>query len=202
MKPQVQLQKQTYSLYWISCVAALSGLLFGYDTGVISGAILFIRKDFGLSDSMTEFVVSSVLIGAFLGSFFGGRLADQFGRRKVLIFAGLAFVTGSSISAVSPNSEWLILSRFILGISIGISSFTAPLYLAEISPAAVRGKMVSLNQLAITIGIFASYVVDYSLADHGSWRWMLGAGRISSLASSFRTFVSPGKSTMESDDEF
>src|SRR3954452_2761643 len=95
---QTQSQKQPYFLYWISCIAALSGLLFGYDTGVISGAILFIRKDFNLSDSMAEIVVSAVLLGAFLGSFFGGRLADHFGRKRVLVFSGITFVIGSGIS--------------------------------------------------------------------------------------------------------
>lgn len=163
-------------LYLICGIAAMAGLLFGYDTGVISGAILFIRKDFNLTDAMTEGVVSAVLLGAFLGSLFGGRVSDLVGRRKILIGAAITFVIGSLVSAISPNEYWLGFSRALLGLAIGISSFAAPLYLAEIAPFEIRGRLVSLNQLAITIGILASYFVDYSLASTESWRWMLGIG--------------------------
>lgn len=174
--------QQKNFLYLIAGIAALAGLLFGFDTGVISGAILFIKKDFQLTDSMTEYVVSSVLGGAFLGSLFGGKVIDLFGRKKILVLSAICFVLGSTVSALSQGAFELILSRFILGLSIGIASFAAPLYLAEISPPEMRGKIVSLNQLAITVGILGSYIVDYALAEQEAWRWMLGLGIFPAIA--------------------
>jgi sugar porter (SP) family MFS transporter len=169
-------KKRPYFLYEICGIAALAGLLFGYDTGVISGAILFIRKEFNLSTALTEAVVSAVLFGALMGSAFGGKLSDTLGRKKVLIMAGIVFIAGSLISALATTPFGLIFSRGILGIAIGVSSCAAPLYLAEISPPEARGKLVSLNQLAITVGIFFSFLVCYFLAENGAWRWMLAGG--------------------------
>jgi SP family galactose:H+ symporter-like MFS transporter len=168
-------------LYQISGIAALSGLLFGYDTGVISGAILFVRRDFGLTDTLTETVVSAVLVGALIGAAVGGKVADSFGRKKVMIASALIFIAGSLASALAPTPYALIASRIVLGIAIGISSFAAPLYLAEIAPPEARGKLVSLNQLAITFGILTSYIADYLLASGERWRWMLGIGIIPAL---------------------
>jgi sugar porter (SP) family MFS transporter len=158
--------------------SALGGLLFGYDTGVISGAILFIRNDFQLSYSEVETVVSSVLFGAVAGAACAGIFSDQFGRRKLLLFTALLFILASLGSALAINANWLIFSRILVGVAIGISSMTTPLYIAEIAPASSRGMLVSLNQLAITVGIVASYLVDYSLASTESWRWMVGIGII------------------------
>ena len=168
--------RRPYFLYEVCIIAALAGLLFGYDTGVISGAILFIRKDFDLSTGLVEAVVSAVLLGALIGSATGGKISDSWGRKKVLIIAGLVFIGGSLISALAEGPLSLIFSRALLGFAIGVSSCAAPLYLAEISPPDARGKLVSLNQLAITIGIFASYLVCYFLSKDGQWRWMLAAG--------------------------
>lgn len=165
-----------YLVYLVAAFAALTGLLFGYDTGVISGAILFIRQGFALSPTLTELTVSAVLLGALVGSAFSGKLTDIFGRRRLLIAVAIIFVIGTLITAFTPNEIILIVGRFILGIAIGIGSFTAPLYLAEISPYHIRGMLVSLNQLAITVGIVLAYVIDYAFADTGSWRWMLGFG--------------------------
>lgn len=165
-----------YFLYEICGIAALAGLLFGYDTGVISGAILFIRKEFDLSTGLTEAVVSAVLLGALFGSAVGGKLSDSWGRKKVLVISGVVFIGGSLISAMAASAVGLIFSRTLLGFAIGVSSCAAPLYLAEVSPPQARGKLVSLNQLAITVGIFASYVVCYFLAKDGQWRWMLAGG--------------------------
>jgi sugar porter (SP) family MFS transporter len=158
----------------VSAVSALAGLLFGYDTGVISGAILFVQDDFHLTTFQEEVVVSAVLFGALLGAAAGGKLADRFGRRKVLIQVAFLFAVGAAASAWAPTATWLAVGRVVVGIAIGISSFAAPLYISEISPAGVRGKLVSLNQLMITVGIVAAYGVDYALADAQAWRWMLG----------------------------
>jgi len=162
----------------ISAVSALAGLLFGYDTGVISGAILFVQEDFHLSTIQEEVVVSAVLLGAMLGAAVGGRLADRFGRRNVLIQVACLFVLGALGTALAPATVWLSAGRVVVGIAIGIASFTAPLYISEISPAPIRGKLVSLNQLMITIGILVSYLADYGLAGSRGWRWMFGLAAI------------------------
>ncbi|MDQ8039440.1 MAG: MFS transporter, partial [Rickettsiella sp.] len=172
----VKLSNSNWIVYAISVFAALAGLLFGYDTGIISGAILFIKKDFVLTAFQIEMVVSAVLLGALIGSGLSGRLTDRFGRRKVLIFTAITFIIGSLASALAPNVNFLIFGRTILGVAIGVGSFTAPLYLAEIAPQRIRGMLVSLNQLAITIGIVFSYLVNYYFATQGRWTWMLGLG--------------------------
>ncbi|EAX33375.1 sugar porter family MFS transporter [Coxiella burnetii] len=165
--------------YWvIAFIAAFAGILFGYDTGVISGAILFISQEFHLSPQMNGFVVSAVLIGAFLGALFSGHLADYIGRKRLLIIDALIFIVGTAISSMTVSISWLVIGRIIVGIAIGIASYSAPLYISEISPPHRRGALVSLNQLAVTIGIFLSYVVDYYFARHDAWRSMFAAGVI------------------------
>ena len=168
-------------VFTISAVSALAGLLFGYDTGVISGAILFVQEDFNLSTFREEVVVGAVLLGAMIGAAGGGRLADRFGRRSVLIQVACLFILGALGTALSPGAVWLSLGRVVVGIAIGIASFTAPLYISEISPAHIRGKLVSLNQLMITIGILVSYLADYALAASRGWRWMFGLAAIPGL---------------------
>ena len=165
-------------IYVIAGISALGGLLFGYDTGVISGAILFIRQDFSLSDTAVEVVVSSVLLGALIGAAFGGVLADRWGRRKVLIFAAIIFILGAVGTSLAPTLSLLLIGRIIVGIAIGVASFTAPLYISELAPVGKRGALVSFNQLAITIGIVVSYLVDYALSPIQGWRWMLGLAGI------------------------
>ncbi len=165
----------------VAGVAALGGLLFGYDTGVISGAMLFIAHDFHLPLHMQEIVVSVVLIGAMLGAIGAGASADHFGRRATLVSAGVIFGIGAIASALAPSPSLLILARFVVGIAIGLSSVVSPLYISEVSPSKVRGGLVSLYQFAITIGIFAAFIVDYVLAHDGSWRWMLGLAIVPSL---------------------
>ncbi len=161
-------------VYVVAFISALSGLLFGYDTGVISGAILFIRRDFDLSPAANGLVVSAVLLGAVLGAALGGTLADRWGRRRVILLAAVIFALGALGSGLAPGAAWLVLSRGVLGLGIGVASFVAPLYISEVAPVSVRGALVSLNQLMITIGIVLSYVVDLALASAGAWRWMLG----------------------------
>jgi SP family galactose:H+ symporter-like MFS transporter len=166
----------------IAGISALGGLLFGYDTGVISGAILFIQKDFGLSAMQEEIVISAVLLGAVIGAAVGGTLADCFGRRRVLILTAVIFALGAVGTALAPDVVWLIAGRMIIGAAIGVASFTAPLYISEVSPVNIRGRLVSLNQIALTAGIVISYLVDYALAGSRGWRWMFGLAAIPAAA--------------------
>lgn len=163
----------------IASVAALAGILFGFDTGIISGAILYIKQEFVLTPLAEGFVVCAVLIGALLGCLVSGRLTDYFGRRRMLIITGLLFLAGTLISAFATFISLLTVGRIIVGIAIGAASFTAPMYISEIAPSEHRGMLVSLNQLAITVGIVLSYAVDAYFAKHGlDWRMMLGSGVI------------------------
>jgi len=162
-------------------IAALGGFLFGYDTGVISGAILFISKTFSISTQMKEFVVSIVLVGALCGAMVAGYIADRIGRRRTLLTAGVLFIAGALVSAFATTVLLLLIGRFIVGVAIGFSSVTSPLYISEVSPAGMRGGLVSLYQLAITIGILAAFAIDYSLSRAGAWQWMLGVAVIPAL---------------------
>jgi MFS transporter, SP family, galactose:H+ symporter len=161
-------------VYVAAAVAALGGLLFGYDTGVISGAELFFKNNFTLSTFALEVVVSGVLAGAAAGALAGGRLADLFGRRKLLIVTAAIFVIGAILCAAAISTGMLIVGRIVVGLGIGLSSGTVPVYISEVSPAHARGWQVSLFQLAITVGILLAYVVDYAFASIEGWRWMFG----------------------------
>ncbi len=162
-------------------VAAIGGLLFGYDTGVISGAILFIQKQYDLSHAMEELVVSSVLLGAIIGAVIGGALTDKYGRRKMIILAGIIFTISAFGTAFSPTVTWLIIGRIISGIGIGIASFISPMYIGELVPARVRGALVAVNMLAITTGIVVAYLVDYAFSGSEQWRYMFGLAAIPSI---------------------
>jgi MFS family permease len=129
-------------VYVATGVAALGGLLFGYDTGVISGAILFIKQEFGLSPSMQEIVVSAVLIGAIVGAAAAGTLADRFGRRRVIVAAAAIFALGALGTAFAPSVGTLIAGRIVVGVAIGAASFVGPLFIAELAPAHYRGRLV------------------------------------------------------------
>ncbi len=168
-----------FIIYIIAFVAALAGLLFGYDTGVISGAILFIKDQFNLTSIVVERVVSAVLLGAVIGAAFSGSMADKLGRRRSIVITAVLFSFGAVGSAFAPNIPALIACRFSIGLAIGVASYVAPLYISEISPPDVRGALVSLNQLMITCGIVVSYLVDYMLTlGQNEWRWMFGLGAI------------------------
>ncbi len=163
-------------------VAAIGGLLCGYDTGVISGAILFVKTQFSLSSTMEEIVVSVVLIGAVLGAIMGGALTDRFGRRKMIILAGVIFTISAIGTALAPTVAWLIGARVVSGIAIGIASFISPMYIAELVPAKVRGSLVAVNMLAITTGIVVAYLVDYAFSSVEGWRYMFGLAALPSIA--------------------
>lgn len=164
--------------YVVAAFSALGGVLFGYDTGVISGALLFIRQDFHLSPWWQGAVVSALLVGAMIGALACGSLADRYGRRRVLIGAAIIFTLGSVAAALAPSAEVLAGTRFLLGISVGTSSVAVPLYIAETAPPRSRGFLVSLNQLAITVGILLAYLSNYALAPSQNWRLMLGLGAV------------------------
>ena len=166
----------------VTGIASLGGLLFGYDTGVISGALLFIRDIFHLSPGMQGFVVALALAGATIGAAFAGFFADRFGRRHVIVVTAALFVIGSILCAIAGSVAVLLVGRFIIGLAIGFVSMLTPLYLSEIAPADKRGAVVSLNQICITLGILASYGVDYGFSGaHDGWRWMLGLGAVPGL---------------------
>lgn len=168
-------------IYIIALIAATGGLLFGFDTGVISGAIPFFQKDFAIDDSMVELITSAGLLGAILGALFCGKITDRLGRRKVILASAVIFAVGAVWSGMATDVWNLIAARLFLGIAIGVSSFAVPLYIAEISPAGVRGMLVSMFQLMITIGVLVSYLSDLFFADEADitcWRPMFYVGVI------------------------
>ena len=156
-------------------VAALGGLLFGFDTSVISGAMLFLRTDFHLSDVQLEFAVGIALAGALVGSALAGYCTDRWGRRWMLLVTALGFGLFSVLSGLAVGLVSFSVARFFVGACIGIASLTVPLYIAEMAPARIRGALVSLNQLAITVGIGVAYFVDYAFAASENWRWMFAS---------------------------
>jgi len=169
-------------VYVAVVVAAVGGLLFGYDTGVISGAILFIKSEFSLSDTMEEIVVSAVLVGAVIGATLGGTLTNRLGRRLPIIIAGIIFTVSAAATALAPTVNCLIAARILSGIAIGMASFLSPMYIAELVPARVRGSLVAVNMLAITSGIVVAYLVDYGLSGIQGWRYMFGLAALPSIA--------------------
>ncbi len=155
-----------------SLTAAVGGFLFGYDTAVISGAILFVRRQFQLSSVQTEIAVSIVLAGALVGAAVGGYLGDRFGRRLTLLVTALAFALFALATGLANGLGIFVISRFFVGVAVGVSSMLSPLYIAELAPEKYRGALVTLSQIAISTGVVVAYYVDYRLAGSGSWRWM------------------------------
>lgn len=184
-----QQTKQNKSLVVvIATIAATGGLLFGFDTGVISGAIPFFQKAFGITDSWIEIITTAGLVGAVIGAMSSGRIADIVGRKKVILAAGVIFMIGAIWSGASSGPVTLVFARLFLGLAIGASSFAVPLYIAEISPTKSRGTLVSMFQLLITIGIMVSYLSDSAFAvpdghpDYNAcWRPMFYVGVIPAL---------------------
>ncbi len=165
----------------IASIAATGGFLFGFDAGVISGAVNFLQdpKGWGISDSQLEWVTTSVLIGAIFGAALCGRIADIWGRKKVILASALIFSIGAIYTGSACDITTLIIGRIFLGIAVGVASFVVPLYISEISPTKIRGALVSLNQLMIAIGGKVSYLSDYIIADDGNpfcWRRMFYVG--------------------------
>jgi sugar porter (SP) family MFS transporter len=168
-------------VYIVASIAALGGLLFGFDTGVISGALLFIRQDFNLNAFTEGFIVSSLLLGAMVGAGVSGALSDRLGRRTIILVAAVIFAVGAIGAALSPSVEVLILFRFVLGLGVGTASALVPSYISESAPTDIRGSLSSLFQLAITIGILVAYLVNAVFSPVGDWRWPLGLAVVPAL---------------------
>ena len=155
-------------------LAALAGLMFGLDIGVISGALAFIGTAFHAGDTAKEWIVSSMMLGAAAGAVIAGYLSASFGRKRTLIISAALFVASSLFCAFAWSVAALIIARVILGVAIGLATFTAPLYISEIADERHRGAMISTYQLMITVGILVAFISDALLAYAGAWRWMLG----------------------------
>jgi sugar porter (SP) family MFS transporter len=167
----------------VSMIAAIGGLLFGYDTGVISGALLYLKDDLHAGTLAQQWIVSSLLLGAILGAVLSGYLADAISRKWTKVISGTVYVLGAIGCALAVNVPMLIGFRFVLGLAVGTASFVAPLYISEVSPPKVRGGLVSFNQLAITSGILLAYLVNFAFKGvTDNWRWMLGVAVIPGAA--------------------
>jgi SP family galactose:H+ symporter-like MFS transporter len=180
-----------YKTLLIAGLAALAGLMFGLDIGVISGALSFIGREFHVDDATQEFVVSSMMLGAALGALLAGYLSASFGRKKSLILSAVLFVASSLLCALAWSVASLIGGRLVLGLAIGIATFTAPLYISEVADERRRGSMISTYQLMITIGILIAFVSDALLARSGAWRWMLGLVAVPGLLFLLGVFFLP-----------
>lgn len=164
-------------LYFISAIATLGGLMFGFDIAIISGAVPFIQPYFGWNELELGWGVSSLLVGAIAGSFGSGAVTDRYGRKKVLIVVALFFALSCALTAISESSVTFISARLFGGLAVGAASVLSPMYVAEVAPARLRGMLVSVYQLAIVIGILCSYVINFWLHDiDNNWRWMFATG--------------------------
>ena len=183
----------------VTIVAALGGLLFGYDTAVIAGAIGFLQIKFNLSAAMVGWAASSAIWGCIVGAMFAGYLSDRIGRKKVLILTAVLFAVSAVGSAIPNNLTQFILARFIGGVGVGAASMLSPLYISEIAPARIRGSLVSLYQLAIVLGINMVYYINMKIATQNSeawnvdvgWRYMLGSETIPALLFLVLLFLVP-----------
>ncbi len=175
--------KPSSYVFLLSMIAALGGLLFGYDTAVISGAIGFLRAHFDLGPAETGFAASSALVGCVCGAAIAGSFSDRFGRKRALLLAAVLFAVSAVWSAIPETLTEFNIARIIGGVGVGMASLLSPLYIAEIAPAGVRGRLVSFNQFAIVSGILIVYFVNYFIAGRGNeewniaqgWRWMFGS---------------------------
>jgi MFS transporter, SP family, major inositol transporter len=179
--------KHNRFLIKLTVISTLGGLLFGYDTGVISGALLYMKEDLALTTVTEAVVVSSLLFpGAALGALLGGKLADSLGRKGSLLVCACLFFFGAVICAIAPNVSIMVVGRILLGFGVGAAAATCPLYLAEMAPADRRGRMVTINELMIVTGQFLAFamnaVLDALIKDPHVWRWMLGIATIPAIA--------------------
>ncbi len=160
----------------VAIIAAVGGFLFGYDTGIIGGAQLYIKKDFGTSQFEQQALVGALLIGAVFGAALSGWTTDRIGRKWTKVGSGTVYVIGALGSAFAPDITVLIIARGVLGLAVGTASFVSPMYISEQAPPRIRGGVTSFNQLMVVLGIFVAYIASYVLKGigTGSWRWMLG----------------------------
>ena len=172
----------TWYIIGISFISALGGYLFGFDFAVISGALPFLQKQFQLNAYWEGFATGSLALGAIVGCLIAGKVSDKWGRKPGLLIAAAVFAVSSVGMAFSPSRDVFIAARFCAGIGVGMASMLSPMYIAEISPAHLRGRMVAINQLTIVIGILVTNLVNYTIRNNGddAWRWMFGLGFIPS----------------------
>jgi len=174
-------------LILISLIASIGGLLFGYDTGVVNGALLYMGRDLRLTPADEGLITAALLLGAALGSLIAGRLADRIGRRQTLWLLAGTFVAGAVACALAPDRAALAGFRFLLGLAVGGASVVVPTYLAELAPAAIRGRLVTQNELMIVSGQLLAFAVNAVIAQvwgesHIVWRWMLGVAALPGIA--------------------
>lgn len=180
------------SFLWKVCfIAGLGGILYGFDMGIIAAALIFIRESFSLSTRMEEIVVSVVLVGAMAGALAGGSIADRIGRRTTLLWGGAIFLAGSLLAPASPNAFTLIVARALLGVAVGFTSVTAPVYVSELAPPQSRGMLIGLYQFALTLGIALADLVGYWLAGNHAWRLMFGLGAVPAILFVLLLFTLP-----------
>lgn len=172
---------RTYT-FLIAAVAGMGGLLFGYDTGMISGAQIFIKDEFHLSATQIGMVVSAVTLGALFGAMASTTFADRVSRRTLVMAAGAIFIVGAAAATLAPSANLLVVARLVIGLGVGIASTIVPLYIAEIVPVKSRGSLVAIFQLAITAGILLAYLVNAAYADDSEWRPVFALAGIPALA--------------------
>jgi len=180
-------------LLGVAAIAAIGGFLFGYDTGVIGGAMLFMQKDLGLdTHGKQQLTVAILLLGAIVGALISGWAADRFSRRRTKITSGCIYVTGA-VGCALAQSYWQILAgRFWLGLAVGTASFVSPMYIAELVPPRIRGGVVSFNQLMVTLGILVAFIVDWGFAPlPNNWRWMFAVGVVPGAALAIGMYFMP-----------
>jgi sugar porter (SP) family MFS transporter len=175
----------------VSFIAGLGGILYGFDMGVIAAALIYVRDAFHLSTWMQEVLVIAVLIGVMIGALIGGTVADRVGRRKTLVWGAILFIAGSILAPLSPNVYVLFVARTLLGIAVGFTSVTAPVYVSELSPPQSRGMLIGLYQFALTSGIALADLVGYWFAASHGWRWMFAFGLLPALLFLFMVLTVP-----------
>jgi sugar porter (SP) family MFS transporter len=189
--PSASAERMTPWLIVVLLVVLFAGGLFGYDQGVISGALHGIKESFSLSVVMIQVVTSWVTLGALMGSLAGGELGDRLGRKRTMLIAGALFTFGAIVQWLAPDVVVLVTGRLMVGVGVGVAAVAGPLYAAELAPAGLRGRFVSGYQLAITVGIFLAYLIDGWLSASGAWRAMLGAAAVPGAALFVIALVAP-----------
>lgn len=179
------------NIYLIAFASGISGLLFGYDAGIIASAMLFIKKEFSLDENSIGLIVSAVPLGALLASLISGRLSDVIGRKKSLLLAAALFVLGSCLCMFAHSIYTLIHGRIILGLAIGVGSCISPVYTSELAQEKQRGWLVNIFVVMIQFGVFVSFLSGYLFSSHSAWRWMLGLGIAPAVMLAFATLVLP-----------
>lgn len=165
---------RNFNIYMIATCSALSGLLFGYDAGIISGALLFIKQTFPITSSQEGWLVAMVPLGALCSSIISGEISDLIGRKKTLFLTAIFFIIGSLLCAAAESVTLIVVGRLILGIAIGVGSSTSPVYTSELADEKQRGWLVNLFVVFIQLGVFVSFVMAYLLSFSGNWRYMIG----------------------------